>query len=448
MDKAGNTTFINDPKPAFSMLMAVWAQITLVLGFSWSVMALLGAGHLLSQVPPAAVLASAAAGFALVQLLLRNRRPLLLLIGVDVAAAAAIVMGLCRIYGAESGAVKLVMSAAVLLGLLSQLKWTAGRFTDSALMVLIQVLLVSGLLQIWMADQLACRADWAVATFLMTAGLLVGITIFKLSGLRGIDAGKKSGLGILALPAAGAVAFCGLIAGAAAIFAEPAGKIISRGYNLAEAVLTALMNVIGNVIKFLFLRNRIRLDESAVSAVDGGGESLEYVPSVERDLDFFRILFHAVCILLLLILVAAVIRMLLQITIGKGIGLVRRHSSRIEQDGTFMERLKAAIRRMRQHIRARKILRRNPDSVAAMIVWLENRTNGSEELRRKTGETLRAFLLRLAAQTDGTDAAGKSASDALHHLADAADRACYSKDGVLLADFAESGILREYFAKS
>jgi len=451
-----------ETKSAFAMLMAVLAQVTLVLGISWNGLALLGAGHLLAQVPPSAVLLAAAACFAFGLLVMRNRRPLLVLITADLLLTAGSVLGLGRIFSLKeaaaadgfgsswAAAVSVIMGAGILLGLLFQLKWTAGRFADQTMVLQLQVLLVSGALQIWMADQLGLKADWAMPTFLMAAGLLAGLTAAKTSGLRSGGGGKGTGLAARTGPAAAVLIFCTLVAGGAAAFAEPVGQAVSRGYQMVEGILLAGVNLIGNIMKFLFLRNRVRLDAGTSASESGSGEGMEYLPTEEHDMEFFRVIFHIICILLILFVVFSIIRLLLQVTVGRGISLARKRSSRIQQDGTLWEQLLAAVKELRQRIRARRLLAKHPSSVAALVVWLEERTRSSEALRRQSGETLRSFLLRLADFAENQDAeilSGRQTAAALFSLADAADRACYSPDGGLLDDFEESGLVREYFAK-
>jgi len=453
---ADTVNYNSEPKPPFSLLMAALAQVTLVLGFSWSALALFGAGHLLTQVPPAAALGAAAASFACLQLLLRNRRPLLVLLAADVVLAALSVWSLCRIFGLEEAAaaaglgagwctaVRVLLCGGILLALFSQLKWTAGKFDDGTMMLQLQILLLSGAMQIWMADQLELEPGWAAATFLMAAGLLAGQVAAKTSGLHGGTGGRKNGLSAFlgrSGPVAAALAFCGLAVGSAVAFAEPVGQAVSRGYDMAEGLITGIMMLVAKVLRFLFLRNRTRVDEDMSYSGSTGTGDMEYVPVEEHNLDIFRILFHIICIALILIVVVALVRLLLQVTIGKGISLARKRSSRTVQDGTFREQIQAMVRELRQRFHAWSLLRRNPSSIAAMIVWLERETGRSEELRRRPGETLRVFLLRLA---DGSEDA---AASALRALADEADLACYSRDGRLMADFAGGGILREYFAK-
>lgn len=462
-----------EPKPVFSLLVASLAQTVMLLACFWVIAVLFGAGHLLQQVPAAAVLAAAAGCFAASHLLLRNRRPLLFLLAADVLLAAGAALTLRKIFGLEGAAggwltaITIFLAAGILLGLLCQLKWESGRFSDTVMTVQLQALFVIGMMQLWIADQMQCGRRWIVMTFLMAAGLLAGLVAAKVSGLR---SGSGHGLLTRSAPVAAALAFCGLVIGGAAAFAEPVGRAVSQAYNLAEGVLAAFMTLVAKVLSFLFMRNRVRLDQGASTADGTGTGDMEFVPTENGNGEFFRTLFHIVCIIAFIMIAVAAIRLLLQVTVGTSISLVRKRHSRVEQDGTLWERFQAFCKELQQRIHARKILRQHPSSVAAMIVWLEDRCSRSEELRRKPGETLRVFLLRLADWISGQNEAGglhspaenepasrseedscceerTLAANALRNLADAADRACYSRQGDLLAEFAESGIIRAFFSK-
>lgn len=433
-----------------SLLAAFLSVLSCIMAVFWSVVEMLGGGQLLSQLPAAAALAAATADFALIHILLRNRRPLLLLLIIELLISAVTVCLLHYAYELSDTAKALELSAAwvtavnvligiaILLALLFQLKWEIKPFREEALMLLLQTVLAMGIFMLWISGQLNAATEWTYVLFLDAALLVFARIMAKASGLGAQKSGHKNGFGMRGGLTAGIAAAFALLAAIAVFFTEPLGRALMYVYNKLEFILIGAAELLGRILTFLFSFNRIRSDES-VSTSGGSGNMEEYVPTGEHNTDILRIIVTVIFAALILMLVLVLLKLLLQITVGTGIKAVRKRSSMIEQHGSFWEQLKALVKELRQRIHARFLLRRHSNSVAALIVYIEKRTRRSEKLHRRQGESLRSFLLRLADCTEETE---EKLAAALRSFADKADSAYYGRNKQLLEDFEEGEKLR------
>lgn len=413
-------------KPTGALFAAAVGQLTAVMGTLWAVIALFGGtkgAAVFDQVPPVVLWAALAVCFAALHLLLRKPRPLLCLIAVCLvlAAAMAAVLGKAFVTGADgadgvsgadgaysdilAGVVVGCFGAALMITMLFQLRWETGRFKDSTLLVQMQILLLIGVCQIWLADQLEIETTWIFPSFGAAALVLCGALVSKTSGLKDEKTGKGGPLrrGLLM---GGAVAGCGLTAILAAGLAEPVGSAIASGYGAAKGILSWLLTGLGKILGFLFTRNKVRLDEAAQSGGDDGTAAAgQMMAESGGDGDFFRTVFHIIILALLAFLAFVIVRALLRLAVGAGRRAVQKRGRTIEKDGTLRERIMDWIKNLKQTLRAKRILRRHPDSVAALLVELEARCRRDSDLMRRPGETARQFLTRLA---EFTEAGGAS----------------------------------------
>ena len=136
----------------------------------------------------------------------------------------------------------------------------------------------------------------------------------------------------------------------------------------------------------------------------------------------------------------------------------------------------AEIRHWMRRTRAMWILQKHPDSIGALIVFLEKKCRNSELLCRRQGETLHEFLLRLTLYVEERERTSEekigaerpetkntemkspepkspetkspetetSLAHGLRALIAAADRACYGRNGDLLQEFPESRKIRTF----
>ncbi len=428
-------------KPGFSLLAACLGRITLAEGFLWTMTALFAGQETASALLPAAVLSAGAAGFLVNHLLLHRDRPLLLLLVVNVILAALggwftagslVSVGICAGVG-------------LALGLFSQLYWEIRQFRDETLIVQMQILLVAGVWQLWFSGQLGVDSDWIPVTFLAAGLQLMGSAISKISGLSSADHGRGRGIGGKAGLLAAVIGAGAVICGGAAVLAEPVGMAVRSGYGAVEGILRTILTVFAAVAAFLFRGKKIRLDGS--TAADGGiGEGADMLESAGGgNFDFFRILFYGAVGAILLMLVVTLIRALLQITVGAVHRTGRKRSAWEAADGMLRERIRAFFREVKQQIHARKLLRQNPSSVAALLVFLEAKCARDRQLRRQPGETVRGFLCRLA---DCAEETQPGMREILLGLADRADMACYGRDGNLLLPCEESEAIRSFFREN
>lgn len=433
-----------------SLLAAFLSVLSCIMAVFWSVVELVGGGQLLSQLPAAAVLAAATADFALIHILLRNRRPLLLLLIIELLISAVTVGLLHYVYelsdtakalGLGAGwvtAVDILIGTAVIIALLFQLKCEIKQFREETLMLLLQTVLAMGIFMLWISGQLNAATEWTYVLFLDAALLVFARIMAKASGLGAQRNGRKNGFGMRGGLTAGIAAAFALLAAIAVFFTEPLGRVLMYVYNKLEFILIGAAELLGRILTFLFSFNRIRSDESA-STSGGSGNMEEYVPTGEHNTDILRIIVTVIFAALILMFVLVLLKLLLQITVGTGIKAARKRSSMIEQHGSLWEQLKALVKELRQRIHAHFLLRRHSNSVAALIVYIEKRTRRSEKLRRRQGESLRSFLLRLADCTEETE---EKLAAVLRSFADKADSAYYGRNKQLLEDFEEGEKLR------
>jgi len=428
-------------KPGFSMLAACLGRIAAAEGVLWTLIALFAGQETASLLQPGAVLAAGAAGFLVNHLLLQSARPLLLLLGVNtiltaiggwLTAESVLAVGICAGIG-------------LALGLFSQLYWEIRQFRDETLMVQLQVLLLTGVWQLWFSGQLGLNSDWIPVTFLAAGIQLMGITMSKISGLSSAGSGGRLSAGAKAGLVAAVIGAGALICGGAAVLAEPVGMAVRSGYEAVDGVLETVLTVFAAVIAFLFRGKKIRLDGSGAAAGGMEEETGMAESSGGGDFDFFLILFYAAAGAILLMLLVTLLRALLQITVGAVHRTARSRRKWEAADGTLLERFRYFFREIRQQIRARRLLRQNPDSVAALLVFLEAKCARSRQLRRQPGETAREFLVRLADCAEGQQ---PGMGEILLRMADAADRACYSREGDLLLPCEESKAIRSFFREN
>lgn len=433
-----------------SLLAAFLSVLSCIMAVFWSVVEMVGGGQLLSQLPAAAVLAAATADFALIHILLRNRRPLLLLLIIELLISAVTVGLLHYVYelsdtakalGLGAGwvtAVDILIGTAVIIALLFQLKCEIKQFREETLMLLLQTVLAMGIFMLWISGQLNAATEWTYVLFLDAALLVFARIMAKASGLGAQRNGRKKGFGMRGGLTAGIAAAFALLAAIAVFFTEPLGRVLMYVYNKLEFILIGAAELLGRILTFLFSFNRIRSDESA-STSGGSGNMEEYVPTGEHNTDILRIIVTVIFAALILMFMLVLLKLLLQITVGTGIKAARKRSSMIEQHGSLWEQLKALVKELRQRIHAHFLLRRHSNSVAALIVYIEKRTRRSEKLRRRQGESLRSFLLRLADCTEETE---EKLAAVLRSFADKADSAYYGRNKQLLEDFEEGEKLR------
>ncbi len=435
------TTEYTEYKAGFSLLAACLGRITLAEGFLWTVMALFGGQEQVALLQPGPVLAAGAAGFLLNHLLLRKDRSLLLMILLNLVLAAAGGW----LAGARSAAAGICAGIGLALGLFSLLYWEIRQFRDEAMMIQFQILLVAAVWELWFSGQLDVRSEWIPVTFLMAGANLGGITVSKISGLSSAaDTGRRGLPGKVGLAAA-VVLLCGLICGGALLLAEPVGAAVSSGYGAAEGVLRTVLMGFAAAVAFLFRGKKIRVDGSMTEAGNGAGEAGMFDAADGGGLDFFLILFYCAIGAVLIMLLVTLIRALVQITVGAARRTGRKRSAWEAADGTLRERIWAFFQEVKQLIHARKLLRQNPSSVAALLVFLEAKCVRNRQLRRQPGETVRSFLCRLADYAEGKQPGMR---EILLGLADRADMACYGRDGNLLLPCEESEAIRSFFREN
>lgn len=428
-------------KPWFSLLAACLGQITLAEGVLWTMLALFAGQETALLLQPGMILASGSAGFLANHLLLRRDRSLLVMILLNLVLAAA---G-CWILAAGSVAAMVCISIGLALGLFSLLRWEIGRFRDETMMLQMQILLVIGAWELWFAGQIAVSSAWISVTFVIAVLQLAGILVSKVSGLNSAVSRRGNFLQKVG-PAAGLAGVCALVFAGALILTEPFGQAVSSGYAAAEGLLQTMLAAVASVIIFLFRGKKIRADVSA----EGGGSGEEFLEMEEmagagEGLDLFLLMFYGAVGAVFLMLLVMLLRTLFQIAVRTGRRPVRKAAGWTESDGTALERIRSFFRELRQRIHAWKLLRQNPSSVAALLVFLEAKCARSEQFRRRPGETVRGFLCRLA---DSAEAQQPGMRDVLLGMADAADRACYSREGDLLLPLEESEAIRSFFREN
>lgn len=433
-----------------SMLAAFLSLLSCIIAMFWSVVEMLGGGQLLSQLPAAAVLAAATADFALIHILLRNRRPLLLLLIIELLISAVTVWLLHYVYelsdtakalGLGAGwvtAVDILIGTAIIISLIFQLRCEVKQFREETLMLFLETVLVMGIFMLWISGQLNAATEWTYVLFLDAALLVFARIMAKASGLGAQRSGHKNGFGMRGGLTAGIAAAFALLAAIAVFFTEPLGRAMMYVYNKLEVILRAAGNIFAKIILLITSSNRTQVDAPA-STSGGSGNMEEYVPTGEHNTDIIRMIVTVIFAALILMFVLILLKLLLQITVGTGIKAVRKRSSMIEQHGSFWEQLKAFVKELRQRIHAHFLLRRHSNSVAALIVYIEKRTRRSEKLHRRQGESLRSFLLRLADCTGETE---EKLATVLRSFADKADNAYYGRNKQLLEDFEEGEKLR------
>ena len=469
----------NTRKSGFCPLMAVLAQFTAAMGVFWMVIALFGGSETAAQfdlAPPPVMWAAMMVCFAALHWILKKGRPLLLVLGACLLVTAAVSLSMKAFFQVESPVMAWLYGAGLLFGLFFQARWEVGRFKDETLILQLQLLLLLGICQLWLAGQLHISSGWITAVFAAAAVVLCGVAVSKASGIK-TEGGRKTGMtGRRTGMIAAVLALCAMVGVFAAALAKPIGNAMAAVYSHTEGGLLWLLNGVGKVLGFLFSGNRVRVDETVQSGAEIGGiDGGAMAAGSGGGGDVFHILLRVVLIAMLAVLVTMFLRFFLQTTIGAGRAMVQKRGSRIERDGTLWQRMAAFVCEVRQQLRAREILRRNPDSVAALLVWLEIRCRRNPDLQRRSGETVRGFLTRLADQLDiqaeepqasqlgaqaeesqtgqldgpaedqGSHISSRKPDDlfqALYHLADAADAACYSQKGNWLAAFPESDTIR------
>lgn len=410
-------------------------------------------------------------------LLLRKDRSLLLLIGIDLLAAAAELLCLFRFFPDESRLLLVMLTVISVIGEFFQLRWETGHFRDETMALQLQVLALLAICQIWLASQLEIPASWAGPMFLFGMLLLCALVISKISGIpaekrrRGF-AVSRTGI-VAAIMGTGAV-----LAILAAALAEPAGRFFIALYDHVKGIFAAMLYAFGTALGFFFSENRVRLDEqgqSSDAAADAGGGSMS-ADAGGGDTDVFRILFHVVMIGLAIALLIGLLRILLGMVVGvKARGIQSRRGKAEDGEG-FWKRMLAEIRHWMRRTRAMWILQKHPDSIGALIVFLEKKCRNSELLCRRQGETLHEFLLRLTLYVEERERTSEekigaerpetkntemkspepkspetkspetetSLAHGLRALIAAADRACYGRNGDLLQEFPESRKIRTF----
>ena len=360
----------------FSLFCAAIAQLALMAGLLWA-----GAmifvesigSEAFNGIPPYALLLAGLLCFFVTHLFLKkggNAVLLLLLDGVLIAGA----VWLINVFYQVGNTVLLIFCViSLVFSVLCQIKWEIGTFRDATMMMQLQVCFLIAGLQIWLGSQLQMYTVWTDAVFFSVFLLLCGLLASKLAGIQSEKEGGKVGVGkagIYAIFAGGAALFIVLIG----VVVEPVGKFFIRFYQWIDGFLNMILTGIGRVLQFFFARNRVRLDESEAGTSDattgdgaGGG-------GFDGDLDVFRIIFHGIILCLILLLIFGLLRLLFGMTLGAK-RKIRSKTGVAAGSVNLWERFLLFIREIMVRIRVGKVLRKNKESVAALLIYLEKQCN-------------------------------------------------------------------------
>ena len=431
-----------------SLFIAVMTQIAVGLGLLWFFAVLFGGGEgtaIFQKVNNWTVFAVGALLFGINTIFLRKERNLLFMICLNAGMILAGVWALRRVFSTESVWMTVGLGLILTLSQVSQLRWEAGRFRDQGMALQLQILILLSVCQIWLANQMGIEASQIPVMFFFCLLLLCALVISKISGIQAKKE-RKASLSRIGITAGVLVAGSTLAAGTA-MAVEPVGNFFIGVYGHLRGILAAVVYGFGRIIQFFFTGSKVRLDEQAESSSSSGMETGDSTAGgVEFDLDIFRLFFHIIMIGLAVVLFIGLLRLLLRLTVGSRIRRVAGTKGSGEEQLPLWKTLLKEIRLWFDRTKAKMILRKHPDSIGALIVFLERRCRRNEALCRRPGETLRQFLNRLAVyEKEKEDEGGKEALlSALERLADAADRACYGKNGNILDSFPESQMIRTF----
>ncbi len=357
-------------------LTASVGQVSLFMGGFWILAALFGgkAGAALFELtPPLLMWVAVVLSFIILRLLLRRDRSLLLVLAIEAALTGGMLWFIEAVYHVGNPLIHGLYGIGLIGVMLLQLRWQVKRLGDNTLVFQLQLLLLIALCQIWLAGELEIGSNWLGFIFGTVAVVLWGLLLSKSSGLRKAedpDQSRPSGLGGMGLGLV-AAAGCGTVLIGAAVFTQPIGKAVAASYDYVKGGFMWLMTGIAKVLGFLFTRNQVRLDEGAASGTgESGAGAGELAAETAGDSNLFRTMFHVIVIGLVILLAVSLIRLLLNITVGAYQSAGNKRKRRLEQDGNLWERLAAAFGRMQQRVRSWWILRRHPDSIEALLVWL------------------------------------------------------------------------------
>ncbi len=427
-------------RSTFSLLAATVAQMVTVADFLWMGVALFGGNQYTErfcQISPQYLIGAVVLSFVITHLLLQQGRMALLIVLVNLAFDGLTLLAIRCYFNVDEPTFFVLWAVMLVLVQFFQIKWEIGRFQDSTIMLIMQVLFVMVISQIWAGEQLEMSSPWLSWSYGAILVLLLGALTSKLTGLEAggrAGRGREAKVGLMA--AVGAIV--GVATGLVGWLVKPVGNGIILIYQYTKGILAAACTIIGKIIKMLLAGGSSSIQSE--TSVTNASDEVEILENIGAGFDgnIFRIIFEGVMLLLAIAALICVVRLLMTMTIG---GKIKKKmgKGRLLDEESLWQQLQRYFARLRMHLRTMWILKRHRDSVAASLLMIERRCRGHRTLGRGEGETVREFLSRLAL----AEGLQQEEQEAVLLLADATDTAFYSSTANLLMPFPQHRLITE-----
>ncbi len=366
-------------------------------------------------------------------LILKKERPVFVPVAVDILMAAVLYGGLNYFFYGDSFRICFMMCLCIICGVLVQIYREMQGCGDETLIHMSQVLLGTAVIQLVAADYMGVRPGWAVWTGILAAACLSGALSVKHSGIKKTEKNNTSAAEMISV--AGAAGVLTVVSAAAVLTAGPLSRAVTWAFDGAVNGVKAVLGAVYSVLAWLSEKMKPKMAAGFEEGYGfGGQEEWEEPEYGEIDPEMAKVLFAVI-----LVAVAAIgVWQLWQVLsarnrVMKPVKMTAAVKIRGKVD--LLQYLVQLWTEFSIVVRGKILMARHPGSIAAILSKLEKAALLNPRTRRRSGETAREFILRLAQNAE--TAGNEEFCRLLVQFAEEADAAFYGREKNIFKEFTQ-----------